>query len=92
MLYLGFIGDGAMHTVLELACKDAFSSPLFVCVEEMLLRLYYLYEKSPKSAVSWKALHKNYSKCMIWQNVVVISLYAVVGLDGLPTSEMHCSA
>ena len=33
---------------LELACKDAFSSRLFKDIDEMLLRLYYLYEKSPK--------------------------------------------
>lgn len=33
---------------LELACKDALSSPLFQEIEEMLLRLYYLYSKSPK--------------------------------------------
>ena len=33
---------------LELACKDAFSSRLFHDIDDMLLRLYYLYEKSPK--------------------------------------------
>ena len=33
---------------LELACKDAFSSCLFQDIDEMLLRLYYLYEKSPR--------------------------------------------
>ena len=33
---------------LELACKDAFSSKLFHDIDSMLLRLYYLYEKSPK--------------------------------------------
>ena len=33
---------------LELACKDAFSSRLFHDIDEMLLRLYYLYEKSPR--------------------------------------------
>ena len=33
---------------LELACCDAFSSRLFRDIDEMLLRLYYLYEKSPK--------------------------------------------
>lgn len=33
---------------LELACKDAFSSSLFQAIDEMLLQLYYLYEKSPK--------------------------------------------
>ena len=31
---------------LELVCKNAFSSLLFKSIEEMLLRLYYLYEKS----------------------------------------------
>ena len=33
---------------LELACKDAFCSQLFKDLSEMLLRLYYLYSKSPK--------------------------------------------
>ena len=33
---------------LELACKSALSSKLFKDIEEMLLRLYYLYKKSPK--------------------------------------------
>ena len=35
---------------LELACKDAFSSPLFTTLQEMLLRVYYIYEKSPKKS------------------------------------------
>ena len=35
---------------LELACKDAFISPLFQEVSEMLLRLYYLYQNSPKKS------------------------------------------
>ena len=33
---------------LELASKDGLQSSLFSEVEEMLLRLYYLYKKSPK--------------------------------------------
>ena len=33
---------------LELACKDSFTSALFTEINEMLLRLYYLYSKSPK--------------------------------------------
>ena len=33
---------------LELACKDAFKSKLFHNIQEMLLRLFYIYEKSPK--------------------------------------------
>ena len=35
---------------LELACKDAFSSTLFKDIAEVLLRLYYLYAKSPKKS------------------------------------------
>ena len=33
---------------LELACKDAFSSRLFHDIDDMLLRLYCLYQKSPR--------------------------------------------
>lgn len=33
---------------LELACKDALKSNVFCTLTEMMLRLYYLYEKSPK--------------------------------------------
>ena len=33
---------------LELACKDAFTSPFFTSISEMLMRLYYVYEKSAK--------------------------------------------
>ena len=35
---------------LELACKDSFVSATFLAVQEMLLCLYYLYEKSPKKS------------------------------------------
>ena len=35
---------------LELACKDAFTSHLFLDINEILLRLYHLYEKSPKKS------------------------------------------
>ena len=43
---------------LELACKDAFISPLFQEISEMLLRLYYLYQKSPKNHKSSDPLLK----------------------------------
>lgn len=33
---------------LELACKDSLSSKPFKDIQEMLLRLYYVYEKSAK--------------------------------------------
>jgi len=35
---------------LELACKNSFVSPLYESVPDMLLRLYYLYKKSPKQS------------------------------------------
>lgn len=35
---------------LELACKSAFSSSLFTDITDMLLRLFYIYEKSPKKS------------------------------------------
>ena len=35
---------------LELACKNALTSKLFKSIDEMLLRLFYLYERSPKKA------------------------------------------
>ena len=41
---------------LELACKDAFASPLCSAILEMLLRLYYLYEKSPKKSRELSAI------------------------------------
>ena len=33
---------------LELAIKDALKGTLFDAVDDMLLRIYYIYEKSPK--------------------------------------------
>ena len=41
---------------LELACKDSFTSPLFVEISDMLLRLYYLYSKSPKKTRELEAI------------------------------------
>ena len=33
-----------------MACKDAFTSSLFAEIDEMLLRLFYLYSNSPKKS------------------------------------------
>ena len=46
---LGSFGRGAIYW-FELACKDAFKSKLFKDIKEMLLRLYCLYENSPKKS------------------------------------------
>ena len=42
---------------LELALKDALSETIFQKVDNMLLRLYYLYHKSPKKLQELKLLH-----------------------------------
>ena len=44
---------------LELSCNNAFCSPLFTYIEEMLLRLYDLYEKSPKKSTDLANIVKN---------------------------------
>ena len=41
---------------LELACKDAFTSSLFTDINEMLLRLYYVYHQSPKKSRELSAI------------------------------------
>ncbi len=46
--HLWFVWSWCYAHRLELACKNALSSTLFKGIEEMLLRLYYLYENSPK--------------------------------------------
>ena len=33
---------------LELSLKDALASTYFYVIDDMLMRIYYLYEKSPK--------------------------------------------
>ena len=40
----------------ELAIKDALRGTSFYLLDEMLLCLYYLYKKSPRSVQNWKAL------------------------------------
>ncbi|XP_074626738.1 zinc finger protein 862-like [Acropora palmata] len=45
---------------LELALKDALSNTYFKKVDEVLLRLYYLYENSPKKLRGLKELHLAY--------------------------------
>ncbi|XP_041376382.1 zinc finger protein 862-like [Gigantopelta aegis] len=42
---------------LELALKDALNTTVFQKVDNMLLRLYYLYHKSPKKLQELKTLH-----------------------------------
>ena len=45
---------------LELSLKDAIGETCFKSVDEMILRLYYLYVKSPKKMRKLKELYASY--------------------------------
>jgi hypothetical protein len=49
---------------LELALKDALTNTAFEDVDNMLLRLYYLYKKAPKKLRQLKELHDAYKEGM----------------------------
>ena len=48
---------------LELACKDAFTSSLFSEIDEMLLRLFYLYCNSPKKSKELDIIAGRFMSC-----------------------------
>jgi hypothetical protein len=47
---------------LELAVKDALTGTIFDDLDDVLLRLYYLYENSPKKLRQLRELHQIYSE------------------------------
>ena len=49
---------------LELAIKDALKSTFFESVDELLLRLYYLYEKSPKKLRQLEEVVLSLKECL----------------------------
>ena len=51
---------------LELAIKDALKGTLFDDVDDMILRLYYLYEKSPKKCRELKDIVSDLQACLQW--------------------------
>ena len=52
---------------LELSSKDALVSSLFQSIEGMLLRLYYLYEKSPKKVRELKGIVEDLKEVFNYQ-------------------------
>lgn len=46
---------------LELSLKDTLKSTFFLKIDEIIMRLYYLYEKSPKNAEIWMKLQQSLS-------------------------------
>ena len=51
---------------LELAVKDALKGTAFDAIDDMLLKLYYLYEKSPKKCMELEEVLKN---CITFDDV-----------------------
>ncbi len=49
---------------LELALKDALKDTFFMQVDEMLLRIYYLYEKSPQKCVELDDIISELKQCL----------------------------
>ena len=49
---------------LELSVKDALKSTFFNQIDEMLLRLYYIYEKSPKKCRELEDVIIELKKCI----------------------------
>lgn len=54
---------------LELSLKDALKGSCFTEVDEMLLRLYYLYENSPKKLRQLRELYKIYKQSFEFEEV-----------------------
>ena len=49
---------------LELSLKDALASTFFSTVDDMLMRIYYLYEKSPKKCVELEEIVEELKECL----------------------------
>jgi len=53
---------------LELAVKDAFKNTAFNYIDDMLLRLYYLYEKSPKKCRQLEDIINDLRDCLAFDD------------------------
>ena len=48
---------------LKLAVKDALNDSCFDSIDDMLLRLYYIYEKSPKECLELEGIITDLKEC-----------------------------
>ena len=74
---------------LELACKEPFSSRLFRDIDNMLLRLYYLYEKSPRKCRELSDLVDDLKDCLNFPKEVIY-LCEPTEIAGLHTNGRLC--
>lgn len=66
---LGSCLDGVADS-LELALKDSLKGMSFDNLDELILRIYYLYKHSPKTLQQLKELAEIYSKSFaVWNQV-----------------------
>lgn len=49
---------------LELAMKDSLKSTFFATIDELLMRLYYIYEKSPKKCSQLEGVYQELKMCL----------------------------
>ena len=53
---------------LELAVKDALKGTAFDAIDDMLLKLYYLYEKSPKKCRELEEVIADLKECLCFDD------------------------
>ena len=56
---------------LELSIKDALKGTWFNDIDNMLLRLYYLYEKSPKKSRELEEIVRDLRECLVFDDAGV---------------------
>jgi len=62
---LGFLECGVLPTGWNLPCiKDALKGTAFDHIDEMLLRLYYIYERSPKKCRELEEIVTHLKECL----------------------------
>ena len=82
-----FFGMWYLAHRLELAVKDALKGTRFHSIDEMLLRLYYLYEKSPQKCRELEEIILT-SKSTCALTMLGSNQFVCVCLDGLLISLM----
>jgi hypothetical protein len=73
---------------LELVVKDALKDSVFAAVDEMLLHIYFVYEKSPKKCREHEEVASALHSCVV---EVELDQSGHTVHDGLHTKTMLCS-
>lgn len=79
-----FLGMSCMAHHLELAVKDALKG---TPIDDMLMRLYYLYEKSPKKCGELEDIISDLKECPVFEDAGVKAVRSM-DLGGLHIHSM----